>query len=932
MQRRLTKKQCEVKPTETSTLANLGQILPMPTIRLIKVANLLSLPTAKIVDYLATQGHEVRHSPLTKITEEQYILLKVGFPDEFDRARGIAPNRNLNPAPRPPAPPPIPRASSSIPPPPPSPFSLLRNLKITGSIDSNESRRRAKILSVSRSKYPTTTTPPDFNLDDKKALYLGFVCKDVFDKGFGFIRQIGGRTDIWFHLTWVQGEPVKLGELVVFTVGKSEKHAGKLEAPSVKSYTDYSPTPESLQAWYHMYQNSELQQELFSKMTTDTKTVMLKQEIDKIKVQAPEQITSAFQEIIKTYFSSPVSTDLKEHFIDVTDTHISNSGNATLQFYWWLANLGDTEIPQELIVRNMIEGGSKFQLEIFNRASEESHLSLIESIFPELGISGLLNLKSEALPSSLVAKLDPFIKVHLSHEEEAELFFADKWDQIDLDNLLSKYRQLSSDQLYQIIRCVNNNTRILKTFLADLIQLHLRYQSEGSEDIIKQLSLVLETIKKANSDLLPGTSAVIEDHAPKNLRRQLWEAELLSTATTEEKENWLIDDNFTLATLESWKSNSLIDHPEYQSLLQFLLSSFPVILSRPQFYTFHELLTKLQHKDNTFRVDNQIFFDLSLWLSDPDLHPLSESLNQKLNFLEAEHQILMLKKRFHLHETGVKTLSIDDLQQLRHIDLSLYQTAAEVAPELNLDLSIATVIHTLKSLADNAKLLVTGDLIGIMLENITGSRAQKFKITGLFEPCAGRMEMVFNWGNNDRKLSKVYFNESYYWALQVAYGDSVIDDIRNFPTRKWNPDERHWGVPKSYETDVLALARDNNFFIDIEGSNYKNNTHLATAKRTQPPRGITYCEGRRLDNLHYTHKKEFWWCAGAECFQNCETAHQPADWKKYTLLDFCRILGLKIDDKDVAGQVVSKSQVTIQGVSGCIFKKRRIFRRDFNRP
>jgi hypothetical protein len=268
----------------------------------------------------------------------------------------------------------------------------------------------------------------------------------------------------------------------------------------------------------------------------------------------------------------------------------------------------------------------------------------------------------------------------------------------------------------------------------------------------------------------------------------------------------------------------------------------------------------------------------------------------------------MLKKRFHLHETGVKTLSIDDLQQLRHIDLSLYQTAAEVAPELNLDLSIATVIHTLKSLADNAKLLVTGDLIGIMLENITGSRAQKFKITGLFEPCAGRMEMVFNWGNNDRKLSKVYFNESYYWALQVAYGDSVIDDIRNFPTRKWNPDERHWGVPKSYETDVLALARDNNFFIDIEGSNYKNNTHLATAKRTQPPRGITYCEGRRLDNLHYTHKKEFWWCAGAECFQNCETAHQPADWKKYTLLDFCRILGLKIDDKDVAGQVVSKSQ------------------------
>jgi hypothetical protein len=570
--------------------------------------------------------------------------------------------------------------------------------------------------------------------------------------------------------------------------------------------------------------------------------------------------------------------------------------------------LGNSTIPWELTLSNLVQGESALQVQIFNRTPVEKHPLLFEHLLSSADIDVLLSLRKESMPPPLKSSLDHFIKANLTFAEEANHFFAGQWDQVDLNHLLLNHHQLNTIQLFSVINRANVDAAAMRDFFVDLIKIHLKRKPEHTQDIIHQLTSIDAATKIGGEELatLPRTTLAAE--APSHLRRQLWEAELISTTTNAEKERWLTDDAFELATLENWKNVDLIDQQEFQQLLQFAFTAYPVISSRPQFYIFHNLLTGVKHQPPSLQPENKIFFNLSAWLADPDQNPLGTELHQKLVFLKPEHQILMLKKRFHLHETGVTNLSIQDLQQLRHIDLSLYQTAIEVAPEPNLDLSIATVIHTLQSLANNAKLLVAGDLIGIMLENITSNRTQKFKITELFEPCPGRMEMDYDWKTGNRKLSKAFFNNSYYWVLEVSYGDPVIDDIKNLPGRKWNADQRHWGVPKRYESEVLTLARANKFFIDIEGGNYTNNKHLATAKRAKPPRGITYCEGRKANALDRTYQKEFWWCANSPCFQNCETAHPPTDWRKYTLLDFCRILDLRIDDQDIAGQVVSKSQ------------------------
>lgn len=859
----------------------------MPSFRLGRVANLLTVSTAEIVNYLRSLGHEVDNSPIAEITEEQFELLKTEFSnDPADKVASKRKKRN-------------PLVSSSSP--------GLKTLEALGA--GRKRKRKRKVEHLDKLVvFDTNFGTSDFDLEDKEALYLGTVEREFLEKGFGFIRKIGSRTDVWFHVSYINGKAIDSEELLVFTVRESIKHPGKIEAPWVQAFSEYLPEPDLLKTWYDLYPGAQLRRQLLSKMSLKGKIDALKKNLDVIIARSDDRIESSLTKLTAEFFPLSGSNDDEKQLVVVADEYIGQSATSLLQFSWWLIDFSKIAIPLELITSKLLESEPSLQVQVFNRATVEKRPALFEGFHASAGIEALLTLKKEKLPSSFESDLDNFIKSKLSFSEEANLFFAEKWNQVDINYLLLNYQKLDARRLLKVVQHLAKDDRVTENFLCDLVKIHLNHHSGFAKEIVDQLSMINRVISKYNEELAELIRSTLANEAPRHLHCSLWENRLIDSATDAEKKSWLTSANFALPTLEFWIDALLIDQQEFQNLLQFAITSYPPISSRPQFYGFHDLLARHKHQTTSFRPENQVFFKLSRWLTDPDLHSLEEEINQKLIFLKPEHQILMLKKRFHLHETGITHLSIEDLQLLRHIDLNLYQTAAEVAPELSLDLSVATVIHTLQSLAKDAKLLVSGDLIVIMLENITSDRTQKFKITELFEACAGRMEMDYDWATGGRKLFKVAHDDTYYWAFEILYNDAVVEEIRALPVRRWNIDRGHWGVPAKYKEDVLKLARDNNFFIDIEGSNYTNNTHLASAKRTKQPRGITYCEGRKVDILHRTHQKEYWWCANAACFQNCETVHPPADWKEYTVLDFCRILDLKIDDQDVAGQIVSKSE------------------------
>jgi hypothetical protein len=176
----------------------------------------------------------------------------------------------------------------------------------------------------------------------------------------------------------------------------------------------------------------------------------------------------------------------------------------------------------------------------------------------------------------------------------------------------------------------------------------------------------------------------------------------------------------------------------------------------------------------------------------------------------------------------------------------------------------------------------------------------------------------YNWKSNggirkeDFGENKFYFAITFPSHIGTERGREIwnpnfkhlVESVKNIPGRKWNADEGHWGVPAKYEEHVINFAKEERFFLDFEGSNYKNNPHLAEFKRDVIPSGISFCEGRLSNNLDNYLNKEFWWCAGNKCFQKCEFTHGLKEWKKFTLIDFCTILGISLDETNRMGDFI----------------------------
>ena len=74
------------------------------------------------------------------------------------------------------------------------------------------------------------------------------------------------------------------------------------------------------------------------------------------------------------------------------------------------------------------------------------------------------------------------------------------------------------------------------------------------------------------------------------------------------------------------------------------------------------------------------------------------------------------------------------------------------------------------------------------------------------------------------------------------------------------------------------------------------------AKRN--PRFASFCDGRKAINKKTSEPskcqksgKEFWWCENAQCYDISRKEHRAEDWKKYSLADVMRVLGIQYQEE-----------------------------------
>lgn len=360
------------------------------------------------------------------------------------------------------------------------------------------------------------------------------------------------------------------------------------------------------------------------------------------------------------------------------------------------------------------------------------------------------------------------------------------------------------------------------------------------------------------------------------------------------------ENNESYNVIPKWKEKKIISDKELSTILIDNLTSIKAIEDRKTFYKSYYHIKAIidyfiESIEEVKKTKNQ-FFTLLLWFFNKESSFDFEVLKSKFIYFNPNDQVKVIKKIFQqIHNRSIQ-LTIEELNEIMRIEIDLYKTNQKFSPEIPLDISTDIVIKSILNYKNKGKFLVESELLHIVLHDLFGNKKRRFKIENYFEKCKGRLAAEFDWSKNG-EISKISFGDNkFYYCIEFEYTPDLDEKVKKIPGRKFNIEQRHWGVPSKHTAEVLQFAKENRFFLDFEGSNYSNNTHLAEFKRSEVPRGISFCDGRVSNKNHQMFNRKFWWCANQPCFQNCETTHNVDEWENYTILDFLLILGFNVDE------------------------------------
>ncbi|WP_314003399.1 hypothetical protein [Xanthocytophaga flava] len=483
-------------------------------------------------------------------------------------------------------------------------------------------------------------------------------------------------------------------------------------------------------------------------------------------------------------------------------------------------------------------------------------------------------------------------------------------DQSSCEKICIRFKQDQAFILNILLEVARLQTASGLTWVYDLA---LKYIGEKSFDIFDQAIVGLIGLGEYFKYWISGTGKIL----PK---------EYLDTYLNEDYDNYI-----------SIKQSVYKKTINGEEIIEFLLTSLSeqtAITSRDTFYKLYNhirYLTEGSRIQNVERLKSLRIksVDLILWYLGLEENLDYQELKQKFVYFSSESQIRIFRRLFHLKARGQLELTIDKLDELSRFDLDLYKSIVSLNPHIGIDVSTDIIIKALKSFQQSQRFLVVGEVLQLVLQTFKHNPGERFQLGHYFEKCQGRENVSFNW-NTFGEIKKVSFgNQQFYFAISIRETTEVYDqdlrtytkirlskdlfnryisEIRSIAGAKWNENEKHWGIPARNQADVFSFARKYGFLLDIEGSKYANNTHLASFYRYAVPNGVQYCEARLANKPDELFNKPFWWCCGDKCYGKCETKHTVHEWEQYTLFDFCEILELNTDEVNRMGDSIPKGK------------------------
>ncbi|MEI7491319.1 MAG: cold shock domain-containing protein [Bacteroidota bacterium] len=909
-----------------------------PKIRLIKVARELNIGIRYVITFLESKGYEVDRDPNSKLTIEQYNLCKDNFKQiprtTIEEAFRHTENSQQK------------HDDHFIPTQIPS-----YNLKILGNID---------FRSLPKIDYGVNQYIPNI-----QSWMMGQI--KFFDntKGFGFASSWDDKQDYFVHVSQVETNPISDNDFVVFKLKPSRKKPGTFEAIKVNLVSKFTQDPDYLIKQYIKYQDESLRKIILQVLPEKGKINLLESIIKQYNSIEFDDNNKEFKNSIKWVLSGNLSIELKDEIDKKLPLWIAQDKNPKFYIRLWLDGMISEPPKENIIIAYFLKIRGQERLQIFNYLAPEIKVNLLTTLTkseePEIiidfildhikqinGIRDYFDIKEKLNDKkywidkkdyTLLTTTLEYYKNNLEEKRKLDLFFSGYLDSFPNEYVLANSINLTHDEIVKILQSKLLSKKETVLILKGQINKELnelnkpdntinltqsditRYGSEWNE--YKEISArpFLSLFEHFSRYIdVSGSREIgkIIKEIPIWLHFQLWEKGYTDLIPFEYiSNNSVIDEDFQ-SKIERWMSNNRMTKEQVVKLIVANIQKQDKITSRREFYILHKYVRTLVNIDISYKDiekqldDNLWFFKLICWLEGLSSEFNFDEFKTKLVYLNPEHQIKFLRKVFWLKHSNKFNLTVEKLNQLVRIDFDIFKLNAKVNPDVHLDISVDIVIEAIKSFSENGKFLFDSQLLTLVLGNITNDKKFRFKISELFEDCKGRCGLEYDWRRNG-EVSKQYFgNDQYYYAIQFNTGEGnfveIKEKVKELPGSKWNPDKKHWGVPSKYKEQVLKFARDNRFFVDIEGGNYRNNVHLAKLKLKDIPNGIQFCEGRLANKQHEYFNKEFWWCCNQPCFNHCETIHKSEEWEKYTFLDFLLILGCHLDDGNRVGDYIEKGK------------------------
>ena len=345
--------------------------------------------------------------------------------------------------------------------------------------------------------------------------------------------------------------------------------------------------------------------------------------------------------------------------------------------------------------------------------------------------------------------------------------------------------------------------------------------------------------------------------------------------------------------------------------------------NRPTFYKIlycikYLVLINSSYKEAIEQKDND-YYKLILWfLSHSESFDFVMLRRLFIYFLPTD-QVRIIKTLFYMTENGKIRLTIKMLDSLLRVDADLYRLISAEHPELPIDVSSEIIIKSLVNISEKGNFSTDKDVLAIVIQAAQYNKNENFKIGSYFDECVGRK--IYRWEGNRptngciKKINDSWFSVSIYPYVGTSdytrgYNTgsvwnysfhAAVDAVKNIVGRRWNKEKTCWEVPLEGKDRLYEIAEE--YGLEIEGTKNPHMKKFKVENGGRPAR-LDYCEGRPAQKLDEYIGKGFLWCRNSRCYSECVKEHSKEDWQNYTLLDFCRILGIKTDSVDTEGRTV----------------------------